>query len=66
MTVFFNAALCSLVEIDRCFRAIALNMKGVITSETPVDFYETTRRDISEDSHLQEKLDSNSRACVGR
>jgi hypothetical protein len=40
MTVFWNVA-------------IALMMEAVITSETSVNFYHTTRRNISEDSHLQ-------------
>jgi hypothetical protein len=30
----------------------ALMMEAVSTSETSVNFYETTRRNISEDSHL--------------
>jgi hypothetical protein len=31
---------------------IALMMEAVSTSETPVNFYETTRRNIPEDNHL--------------
>jgi hypothetical protein len=30
----------------------ALMMEALSTSETPVSFYQTTRRNISEDSHL--------------
>jgi hypothetical protein len=32
---------------------IALIMEAASTSETPVNFYQTTRRNIPEDSHLQ-------------
>jgi hypothetical protein len=35
-------------------RAIILMMKTAITTETSVNFYQTTRRDNPEDSHLQE------------
>jgi hypothetical protein len=38
--------LCSLSSL------IALMMEAVSTSETSVNFYETTRLNISEDSHL--------------
>jgi hypothetical protein len=34
---------------------IALMMEAASTSETSVNFYQTTRRSISEDSHLQQK-----------
>jgi hypothetical protein len=33
-------------------RIIALMMEAVNTSETLVNFYETTQRNIAEDSHL--------------
>jgi hypothetical protein len=53
----WDAAPCSLVEINRRFRGvhcwallIALMTEAVSTSE--VIFYETTRRNIAEDSHL--------------
>jgi hypothetical protein len=60
MTVFWDVAPCSLVEIDRRFRgvtasitkAIALMMEAASTSETSVNFYQTTRRNNPEDSHL--------------
>jgi hypothetical protein len=52
VTVFWDVAPCSLVEIDRCFRGIALMMEAVSTSETSVNFYQTTWRNIAEDSHL--------------
>jgi hypothetical protein len=43
MTVFWDVALC---------RAIALMMEAVRTSESSVNFYETIRHNIPEDSHL--------------
>jgi hypothetical protein len=36
------------------FWAIVLMMLAVSTSETSVNFYQTTRRNIPEDSHLHE------------
>jgi hypothetical protein len=44
MTVFWDATPCRLI--------IALMMKAVSTSETSVNFYQTTRRKIPEHSHL--------------
>jgi hypothetical protein len=57
MAVFWDVAPCSLVEIYQRFRghrsrAIALMMEAASTSETLVNFYQTTRRHIQEDSHL--------------
>jgi hypothetical protein len=52
MTVFWDIAPCSLLETDRNFSAIALMVETINTSETSVNFYETTRRNIPEDSHL--------------
>jgi hypothetical protein len=58
MTVFWDVALCSLVEIDQSFRGAYclhhqnLMIEEVCTSETSVNFYETTWRNITEDSHL--------------
>jgi hypothetical protein len=60
MTVFWDVAPCSLVEIEQRFRgtyclslhAIVLVMEAVSTSETSVSFYHTTRRNIPEDGHL--------------
>jgi hypothetical protein len=46
MTVFWDVRPCSLIEV------IVLMMETVSTSETSVNFYQTTRRSISEDSHL--------------
>jgi hypothetical protein len=59
MTVFWDVTLCSLVEVYRRFRAacclpaIALTMEEACSSETSVNFYQTTRRIIPKDSHLQ-------------
>jgi hypothetical protein len=54
--VFWDVALCILW-------AMALVMEAVSTSETSVNFYETTRRNIPKDSHLHirrcENLKSN-------
>jgi hypothetical protein len=44
-TVFWDIALCSLVQT-------ALMMEAVSTSEISVNFYGTTRRNIPEDSHI--------------
>jgi hypothetical protein len=45
LTVFWDVALCSLAMI-------ALMMEAASTSETSVNFYQTTRRNIPEDNHL--------------
>jgi hypothetical protein len=42
-TVFWDVAPCSIT---------AVMMEAVSTSETSVNFYETTRHNIPEDSHL--------------
>jgi hypothetical protein len=52
MTVFWDVAPCSLVEVYPCLRG-ALMIKAASTSETSVNVYETTRRNILEDSHIQ-------------
>jgi hypothetical protein len=56
MAVFWGFEPCSLVYIDRRFRGayclVALMMEAVNTSETSVSIYQTTRRNIPEDSHL--------------
>jgi hypothetical protein len=38
---------------------ISLMMDAVNTSKTPVNFYQTTRRNIPEDSHLPTRLREN-------
>jgi hypothetical protein len=51
--VFWVVAPCSLVEIYQRFRGRALMMEAARTSETLVNFYQTTRRYNPEDSHLR-------------
>jgi hypothetical protein len=64
MAVFWVVAPCSLVEVYQRFRGpcclhnqgegiIALMMEAARISETLVNFYQTTRRYNSEDSHLR-------------
>jgi hypothetical protein len=56
MTIFWDVVPCSLVEVYRHFRgACCLHYQGdiVSTCETFVNFYQTTGRNIPEDSHLQ-------------
>jgi hypothetical protein len=62
--VVWDVAPCRLVEVDRrdacCLHhqgddglvIIALMMDAANTSETSVNFYQTTRRNIPEDCHL--------------
>jgi hypothetical protein len=68
MTIFWDVAPCSLVEIyqllERHTASIIREMvMAVSTSEMSVNFYQTTRRNIPEDSHLhthrRENLKSN-------
>jgi hypothetical protein len=47
MTAFWDIVPCSLVE------EIALMMEAVCTSETSVNFYGTTRRNIPKGCHLK-------------
>jgi hypothetical protein len=51
MAVFWVVAPCSLV--DSSARLIALMMEAARTSETLVNFYQTTRRYNPEESHLR-------------
>jgi hypothetical protein len=61
MAVFWVVAPCSLVEVYQ--RAlIALMMEAVRTSETFVNFYQTTRRYNPEDNHLQSHRRENLRS----
>jgi hypothetical protein len=54
MAVFWDVAPGCLVEVrDR------LMMETVGTSETSVNFYQTTRRNIPEDSHLHTRRREN-------
>jgi hypothetical protein len=48
MSAFSDIEQCSLEEVDRI---IALMMEAISTSETSVNFYETTRRSILKDCH---------------
>jgi hypothetical protein len=50
MAVFWVVAPFSLVEV---YQLIALMMEAARTSETSVNFYQTTRRYNPEDSHLR-------------
>jgi hypothetical protein len=65
MTVFWDVAQCSLIDIDRRFRGAyclthgALNtllMEAVSFSETSVSIHQTIRCNIPDDSHLQSGL----------
>jgi hypothetical protein len=55
IAVFWVVAPCSLVEVYQRFRAIALMMEAARTSETLVNFYQTTRCYNPEDSNLHTK-----------
>jgi hypothetical protein len=65
--VFWIVAPCRLIEVYGRFRGAycrammeaALMMKTVSTSETSVNFYQTTRRNNSEDSHLHTRRREN-------
>jgi hypothetical protein len=53
--VFWDVVSCSLIEIDWCFRGaycLAMMTATVITSETLIDFYQTTWCKIPEDRYL--------------
>jgi hypothetical protein len=51
MAVFWVVMPCSLVEVYQLF---ALMMDAARTSETLVNFYQTTQRYNPEDSHLRD------------
>jgi hypothetical protein len=57
MDVFWVVPLCSLVDVYRRFRGacclIALMMEAASTSETSVNFYQTTQRNNPKDSRFQ-------------
>jgi hypothetical protein len=66
MAVFWVVAPCSLVELYRRFKGacclhhqIALIMEAARTSETSVNFYQTTRRYNPENSHLHTRRREN-------
>jgi hypothetical protein len=51
MTVIWDVAVYSLVDIDQHFTGIALMMKAVSTTETLVNVYQTAWYDSPEDGH---------------
>jgi hypothetical protein len=63
MAVFKVVALCSLVEVYQCFRGacclhhqgdeFAMMIEATSTSETSVNFYQTTWPNNPENSHLR-------------
>jgi hypothetical protein len=53
MTAFSDVAPCSLVEV---YRLIALMMEAASTSETSVNFYQTTRRKNPEKSSFGQAM----------
>jgi hypothetical protein len=54
MAVFWVVVPCSFVEIDRHFTsAYFLHHQALMTSETSVNFCDTTCRNIPEDTHLK-------------
>jgi hypothetical protein len=58
VTFFWDVASCSLVYTDRRFKGIASIIRAMIieaasSSETSVSVYQSTRRDMPEDSNLQ-------------
>jgi hypothetical protein len=68
MTVFWDGAPCGLVEVYRRFRGACCSIiratdypddEAASTSETSVNFYQTTRRYIPEDSHLHTRRREN-------
>jgi hypothetical protein len=53
ITIFWDVALCSLVEDYRRFRGTeVLMMEAARTSETSVNLNQTTQRNIPEERHL--------------
>jgi hypothetical protein len=54
MTVFLDVTPCSLAEVYQ-FQG-TLVMEAASTSETSLNFYQSTRRNIPEDSYLQIRL----------
>jgi hypothetical protein len=65
MTASWDAAPCSLVEVCLCFRGVqhpssgrwvTLMIEAESTSETSLNFYQTTRLNIPEDSHIQDLI----------
>jgi hypothetical protein len=61
MTVFWDVAPCSLAEVDRRFRGAYCLYQGD-HPEPSASFYQTTWRNIPEDSHLRSLSRSNEAA----
>jgi hypothetical protein len=64
MTIFWGVAPCSLVDVTDISELLtdsimALMMEAVSTSETSVNFYQTTRSNITEDTHLHTRRQEN-------
>jgi hypothetical protein len=60
MTVFWDVAPCSLIKVYRRFKcACCLHHQGDSLSETPANFYRTSRRNIPEDSHFHTRRREN-------
>jgi hypothetical protein len=51
IAVFWAVAPCSLAEIDRSFRG-GVSIIALMLEETSVNFFETTRHNFPEDSHI--------------
>jgi hypothetical protein len=74
MAVFWVVAPCSLVETYRRFRGacclhnqeIDLKIEAASTSETSINFYQTTLRNNPEDSHLHTRRRENLKSYKGR
>jgi hypothetical protein len=65
LTAFIIKAIVNVLDFSSSSSSsIALMMDAVSTSETSVNFYQTTRRNIPENSHLQ--MDSKFMMGVGR
>jgi hypothetical protein len=76
MTVCWDVAQCSVVEVYRRFRGayclhhqgdkwlIALMMEAVSTSETSINVYQTTRRNVPEESRYQTRHCENLKSHV--
>jgi hypothetical protein len=74
MAVFWVIALCSLLDVYRRLQRacclhhqplgllVALMMEAASASEMPVNFYQTTRRNDTEDSHLHTRRRENLRS----
>jgi hypothetical protein len=67
MTIFWDVAPCSLVEVVSEVLAAcitAMMMEAASTSEKSVNFYQTTRRNITEENHLNVKSNRNLAECI--